>query len=291
MPLFFMLTGYLIDEEKIKTDNYLKQKYVSLMIPYMFYILIDTFILQQKLTLKALLQVIWGGRCITGVYWYTTCYLATLALFSFVKRHFSDKISKWVILIGGEIGIIESHFSEYINVLGVPGVPWNLDVALLALVYVSIGFYYKDIISRWLYLKENKYDVISMMISVLVIFFCIINYSSEPIYYFDMKYLHYKELISAIIIPCAFGIVVLRLIYWMEKMPLLIWLYNGLSYIGQMTMLIMFLHVPLNLWKEELGYGCVMYVFIGAGVPIVVTLLFGKFKTMQRLFGLTELKK
>ena len=44
----------------------------------------------------------------------------------------------------GVIAIIKFHFSKYIPLLRSPGIPWNLEISLLALIYIRIGFYYKE---------------------------------------------------------------------------------------------------------------------------------------------------
>mgnify|MGYP007042469901 CR=1 FL=1 len=58
---------------------------------------------------------------------------------------------------------------------------------------------------------------------------------------------------------------------------------------GQATIPIMFMHIPLNHWKDAFEYGRVMYVVIGIGIPIVFTLIFNKYKAMRKLFGLPKL--
>lgn len=117
-----------------------------------------------------------------------------------------------VILIGG-IAVIEPHLVDNIHFFQSPGVPWNFDVVLMALVYVGIGYFYKDKIKRLLEDETVKIDVAAGIIAVLLGIFCWINYrDGSPFYYFDMKPVYYKELISAILISCAFGFVLIRIV-------------------------------------------------------------------------------
>ena len=90
-------------------------------------------------------------------------------------------------------------------------------------------------------------------------------------------------------IPCAFGMVFARIIYWMEKINWLDGLNRFFALCGQATIPIMFMHIPLNHWKDAFEYGRVMYVVIGIGIPIVFTLIFNKYKAMRKLFGLPKL--
>ena len=104
-----------------------------------------------------------------------------------------------------------------------------------------------------------------------------------------MKPVYYKELISAILIPCAFGMALIRLVHWMEKTKCLEVLNRFLILCGRATIPIMFMHIPLNHWKDTFGYGRGMYVAIGVGIPLVFTLIFNKYKSMRKLFGLPKL--
>ena len=149
-----------------------------------------------------------------------------------------------------------------------------------------MGFFYKDKIRRLLEADSKKYDIIASLMVVGLTVFCWITCMNEnKLYYFDMKPVYYQELISAVLIPCIFGIVLIRLIHWMGKVKRLNGLNHFLAFCGQSTIPIMFMHIPLNYWKNELTYGRGIYMLIGIGIPIVFTILFHKNKIMRILFG------
>ena len=157
----------------------------------------------------------------------------------------------------------------------------------MALVYVGIGFFYKDKIKNLLESKLKKYDLTAGIVLIALVLFCWYIYrDGNRLYYFDMKPVYYKELISAIVIPCLFGIVLVRLVHWMGKFKWLNLLNHFLSFCGRATVPIMFMHIPLNHWKDTFGYGRCMYVAIGVCVPLLLTLLFNNSKVMRKLFGL-----
>lgn len=88
----------------------------------------------------------------------------------------------------------------------------------MALIYLSIGFFYKDKIKQLSEFESRKYDLAAGAVAVALVIFCWFIYTDgNRLYYFDMKPVYYKELISAALIPCAFGMVFARIIYWMEK--------------------------------------------------------------------------
>lgn len=290
MPLFFIVAGYLLDVDRLLHIGYLKNKISKLLVPYCVYLMIDLFIVRKSFSWMDVAKAIWGGRVLTGTYWYITCFSFALIIFRFCLLKCSSNICKKLILLGGGIAIIESHMSEWIHLLRYPGVPLNFDVSLLAAVYLAIGFYYKKTIRTLLEDASRKFDSLALIIGLLLVAFCFFNYlDGRCLYYFDMKPLYYKELIFAMVIPCMFGIVLCRVVYWLEYGRSIIWIDKILIYLGRMTIPIMFMHIPLNTWKSELGYGFFVYLLIGIGVPVVFTVVFSRFKVMRRLFGLSDL--
>lgn len=102
MPLFFILSGVLLNRDKLVAErSYLIGKMKSLLVPYMIYLVIDTYFIQREWSIKSLVEVIWGGRAIGGVYWYITCYLFTILMFTILLRKFPDRMVKFLILVGG----------------------------------------------------------------------------------------------------------------------------------------------------------------------------------------------
>lgn len=290
MPLFFIISGFLLKEKRLYDKKYLKDKVKGLMIPYFFYFIIDIFIFRRNYSLSAIISIFWGGRYVAGTYWYITCFLGTLLIFAFLKSKLSDKTCKLLIFIGGCIAVIESHLTECIPLLNNPGVPGNLDVCLIALVYIAIGYYNKELIRRWLYDRKCKYDYIAFLTFVIIILFCYMNYKDGTThYYFDMKSVYYKELILAILVPCAFGIIIMRILYWWSYTAVLQSIYSMFDILGRVTVPIMFMHVTLNIWKEKLEYGLIAYVLIGIGIPVAFAYLFGRFEIMRKFFGLPDL--
>lgn len=171
-----------------------------------------------------------------------------------------------------------------------PGIPWNLDVSLLVLVYLAIGFYYKKQIKNFLTENNKMYDISAVCAVAVLAVFCYMNYQNDtPYYYFDMKPVYYRELALAIIIPSLFALVLVRIIFWFSKIRITESFMTIFSYLGRMTMPIMFLHIPLNYWKDVLDYGIIIYMLIGVGGPVIFTLLFNRFEIMRKLFGLPRL--
>ena len=223
---------------------------------------------------------------------YKTCQifkslLFTLFMFSVLVKNFHKNTVKHLILLGGGIAVFESYLSEYVHVLKYPGVPWSADTVLLALVYLGIGYYYKKPINMWMGAEERKFDIAAIGAVITGAVFCFVNYQRDSrLYYFDMKPLYYRELLMAVAVPCVFGVILLRLAHWFDQCVAVKWIKDLLCVLGQMTIPIMFLHVPLNAWKDIAGYGLGLYCLIGIGIPVLFSCLCSRFGVMRKLFGL-----
>ena len=53
---------------------------------------------------------------------------------------------------------------------------------------------------------------------------------------------------------------------------------------------IMFMHIPLNHWRNSVGYGKLIYTMIGAGIPILMVIFCGRYPLMGKPFGLPKLE-
>lgn len=287
MPLFFVVSGCLL-KDGWSTPAKLLFRAKTLLIPYCVYLMLDLFFVRKNYTVQMLERLVYGGRALTGVYWYTTCFLAAVSLLAFLTTRFSPKVCKLIILGCGCAALIESNLVPLYPWLSFPGVPWCLDVALLAVVYLSVGFYGKEAIRRMLS-GGRWYNIVSFLTLIGLTFFCIWNYHGGVTRcYLDMKVLYYRDIASVVIIPAAFSCVLLRGVYWLGRLRVLRKLYSGLAVIGRMTVPVMFLHVPLNYYQDQFGYGLLVYVLIGLGIPILFTLVFHRYKIMRVLFGLPK---
>ena len=175
--------------------------------------------------------------------------------------------------------------TENIPVLKAPGIPLNLDVSLLAMVYIGIGFFCKKRIKC---IEEKvciTWDVVGFVCAVSMAIFCWLNYKYDWHYYFDMKSVYYKELILAILIPCGFGMALLRVAFWISRLKALNLIKFFFLQCGKATIPIMFMHLPLNNLKESANYSIVLYVVIGVGIPLLLSWIFGNVEILRKLFG------
>lgn len=111
MPLFFVISGFLMNRERLLESGYIVEKVKSLMLPYGMYLVLDMLLVRKTLSVHDWMYALWGGRAVTGVYWYITCFLFTLFLLSTLLKKFSDRTIKSIALIGG--GDIGNRITSY----------------------------------------------------------------------------------------------------------------------------------------------------------------------------------
>lgn len=101
MPLFFILSGFLLQEKRLATKDYFINKTAALLVPYGVYLLLDFLLTCRDCSIGSIVRMIYGGRSLSGAYWYMTCFLFTLFLFAFLLKYLSPKTVKRLILVGG----------------------------------------------------------------------------------------------------------------------------------------------------------------------------------------------
>ena len=101
MPLFFVISGFLMKREKLLKAGYVLGKIKHIMIPYIAYLMLDMLLIRKTLSIHDWMHAIWGGRAVTGVYWYITCFIFTIFMFTILLKKFSDRMVKGMILVGG----------------------------------------------------------------------------------------------------------------------------------------------------------------------------------------------
>lgn len=93
MPLFFMISGFLLTREKAVSVSYISRKVKFLSLPYFCYFVLE-WLSKRDFSFVSFGRLLWGGRSISwGVYWYITCLIAALFIFCFLLRNFSDRVT------------------------------------------------------------------------------------------------------------------------------------------------------------------------------------------------------
>ncbi|WP_141432406.1 acyltransferase family protein [Bacillus sp. 03113] len=291
MPLFFALSGYL--HKQLETPpqiaDWTKKRTFQLLVPYITFACLITVviyshqILERKFILvdavKNILGLAYGGKYMVGpyaVFWFITCLLATQILFTLITYKFkSASIQISILIVLFIIAHVQTTFTK------IDRIPWNIDVALIAIFYYAFGYYFKrfkDIILK------NIFIICLVFISSLS--FIILDSSGIIQYTLDMKNHLYTNLIFDIIIPICFILSVFILSNLIAKI-------NFIGEIGKMSLTIMYLHFPLNFLVKYLfgWYNFYSFVIIGLIIPIAIHLIIKRYKLTNLLFQGISIKK
>ncbi len=161
MPLFLFISGFLFDFGKYtgSSVNFVKGRFRSLIVPYfcfalitcLFYFLLDTGFQPGVTNIKFFEHItILENSILHGTYhilyalgpmisynpplWFLTCLFVTEILFyGLAKKYYGEpkKLVLWI-TVAGVIGYLYSVYVSF-------RIPWNVDVALAAIVFYGAG--------------------------------------------------------------------------------------------------------------------------------------------------------
>jgi len=272
MPLFFFISGYL---SKPTTDckAFLIKKTKSLIIPYIVYLIPIYLVFYglPELTFKGITEYIAlpiiGGRFLMGslgIFWFITCLYLTQQFMNYILSRFENKIVFYIMvffLIG-----------SYLNSLLFPNLwlPWNANVVLASAPIYYIGYRYKR--------TKLEMNSILILIGSLLVFGFSYMYPNNV---YDMKNAKYGypliTLISSIVV--ILGLKIISEYFSQIKI-----LEKPLSELGKASMVIMYLHQPIQfIVNHFLSEDRIVRIIIAIIIPYIGYLLFKKFKYSDSL--------
>lgn len=212
MPLFFMISGYLYDEEKYKdnTLNFVKKKFNSYIVPYFYLCFINLFLVSIELIknnnlkkiFKHLIGIIysrgtteWLPNC--SPLWFLTCIFCTEIIFYLINK----KNNKWIYLLFCMVLGYLIYLNLTIKLF------WNIDTALISIVYIFVG----NLIKKYKILEKIKCTMIIVLLSIGIIFILLNNYNVD----FDAN--EYGNIAFMYIASISMSLVVLKLAFYIKN--------------------------------------------------------------------------
>lgn len=277
MPAFFIIAGYLFRPKK----NYLQDRAYRLLIPYLvfsIFIFILNIVLGNPPSLMALVV---GGRALDDSYplfapfWFITCLFVTQVTFNNLLR-FKKASQITIIFLFFLLAHLESHFLPNINSYLFAHthlhllIPWDADVALIALSYYSIGFFSRQIYNT---LQAN-------LTTICLIFFMTIlslNFFGIIDYLLDMKYVVYNNLLLDILIPVSITLILFRVSQFLKGITLL-------NIMGNNTIIIMYLHLPIMVVASLYIQNVILLIILAIALPLVIAAMLRKSNILSIVF-------
>ena len=289
MPLFFFTSGYLYRFKPQQTGlEFIQRKVKHLLVPYSFYILLLTLIMVgvsiwrgqpagQYLNdnWKALLL---GGSLLEGVYatfWFITCLFTVQISYDYICRKIPSLFVKGLFVIGC---FLLAYWQSRSIIWSF--VPWNVDVALYAIVFYAVGHFIKE---NKLFEKPDKQN--SLFILSLVISLGFILLFSQRIldYGLDMKHRQYYYFGTNLMLPLAFTLLLIKLSMILTKWSTIS---SVLIHLGRASMVIMYLHISaVYLARHFIAITPMRFLIVGVLLPllfykVVQVFPYGRFLTL-----------
>lgn len=274
MPLFFIISGFLFKPVNsvemfwamaLKRTKQLLIPYISFfifiyMIKLTYHLIINEFSMNQLLL--DWIKFFYGGQVLTGFYatfWFITCLLIVQLIFSLILLKFkSNKVQVILIFFAYILAHLESWFSQ--NVLNIM-IPWNADVALLALSYFAIGYYGR------INLENLNHKVILNTAVIFTLGFVAFMKNTSFDYSLDLKYLIYPNILLDLLVPISLSIIILYISYFFSCFNI----FSFLTYIGASSLTIMYLHFPIKYLILETGYyNTIVFMILGVAIPFIL---------------------
>lgn len=181
LPLFFLLSGLVFNEEKYRSKLLLlKTKAKSLLRPWLVLLLISFCICllipewRENLSWKEMLKELYTtntNNIQNSSLWYFVCLYMMFVLYALVGgRIRSARTKVWFLIVFSvSILFIKKPIAWFsVNIIPLYGerLPFKIDTAMIALVFFLIGLWYKDTIMK---LVERRWsDIVLLMMAVCV---------------------------------------------------------------------------------------------------------------------------
>ena len=238
MPLFFFLSGLLFKDKKEGFVDFFKSKTNSLMRPWLI-ILFVSFLAclsipqwRNEISFMAVLSDLYTAN--TNVFqnsslWYLVCFYFMLLIFFFVNKIKRTAVTALVLIIVA-VGLL--WIKELLNMTNLPlhRLPFKIDSALIALVFFSVAYLYKD---KILLLMKGKANLLLVALMVVVsAVLCMYNGWSNinSLDFGRIRLLYYPVAIMGIASVCLVSQVITKL----NRKPLI----SFLTFYGKNSLLI-----------------------------------------------------
>ncbi|MCU4674828.1 acyltransferase family protein [Catenovulum sp. 2E275] len=280
MPMFFILSGYLFNPN-YGLSEYINKKSLSLLIPYITFLLIFTTTLSLKPILHAdfagLIQLwvnaVKGGTYLTGlmtVFWFVTCLLATQSIFAALQKYLNPTALTAVM---GLLLLIQ----YWINFTASSTASWWLGLNALTL---SLPLFYLGFICRQKHIFDSA--VVGYCVALLWMGLSVHLFIAPQWYQLDMKFAQINSISLVMLYAVSAS---LSIMFICQKLVQATGIARLLCPLGAASLTIMYLHQPFHfLTKHYLQQNLMIVSLIALLCPLGLHYLFTKKSLLSRCF-------
>lgn len=268
MPLFFMISGYLLNVKKYSPKEFIIKRAKGIMIPYLVLGITIVIICWGFYTGFDFSEL--GGYVIQllvqkrfNVIWYLLCLFIAEVIFFYIVRMVNNTIWKIMCIcsIIAAMGLVYYHF-------GGVYLPWNIDIVPFALFFLALGYSFKNV--------PFKSDIKWFIAAVIINISCVVcNYKLANTY---------LEMFRG-----SYGIVPLTILGSIAGVYMVYYIadrkqFKSISYIGHYSLIFFGLHQCFTLpvvdmvvsgfgWKNtilnSLPWG-IIYLIVSVFISVIV---------------------
>ncbi len=290
MPAFFVLSGFLFRKygtlHGARIDLLRKAKKFFLL--YISYFLLLTLLRPlfadaspfsfQKTVQKLLV----GGRFVgyeLGTFWFVTCLFFAILAFTLLQTFVKRRYIQYVLLTGAYIlAHVEAFLIHHSGISFY--IPWNMDVSLLAVCYVAMGYYLGPWILQLMTAPRLRFK--SLIIALpLAMFFIGMDLSGVIDFQYDMKFLKYGSPILDLVIPPVFTLIIILLSSSVGNFRFA----RLLARCGYYSVVIMFLHFGIfGMYANLTHFHWLTLSIMGLACAMLFALACERWHITRRLF-------
>lgn len=273
MPLFFFISGYLF-RPSVEFKKYFIKKVFHLLIPY-FCFLIPLYIFFTELpsleieeVVAYFLRPIIGGKLLGGpltVFWFITCLFLTQQLMNYLINKLNSKRLLLLMMVMLMISYCNTYFFSSI------WLPLGANVILASAPIFYTGYVY----------RKESFEKSTVLLALLGIFVLLFSFV-YPENGYDMKNAEYG---IPILTFFSSLVLILNLKVISVKLSSCKVSYHILSEIGKASMVMMYLHQPIQMvTKSNISTDNTIRFLLSIIFSYVIYLLLSKVKVTRALF-------
>ena len=288
MPAFFILSGLFFKPvlEKGMMKHSIHKRFMQLIVPYLFFLVSITLVrygielgsgnTDASWYAQDLWTLVVGGRFVRGAYgvfWFVTTLFFTYLFFLWLTKYFSR--AKQLVLLA--VFYTLAHLESVVAMHVIGGAPstasqtipmlWNIDVALMAIVYFAFGYYLK---SFWMNIPRVWLAAGFIVGSTAIV----LDRMQFIDYRLSMKFLRYDHFVLDLVIPLSFTLILVGVFQFAASRLSM----NALQNIEKHSLTIMYLHIFTDIvLNDYFTYGLIGFTAFGLFVPIACSIVIQKF--------------
>nr|WP_027871820.1 acyltransferase family protein [[Eubacterium] cellulosolvens] len=257
MPCFFLLSGLLANFDKYNFKTYVNKQIKRLIIPYFFWAFFHLLIM---IVVNSIRHDTNSTEYIKGVFWDNNIHFPIAGALWFVSSVFFVSIGCFLLysVVGSvylrvTIIIIVVYIGLYVR----PFLPWSMDSGLVAFGFFSVGFFWKNMIMKFMKKSENGYMLFFLKYGIVVaLTYFIISYFNR---YVNVRICEYGKNPMVFFVNALLGCVFFGLVSC------------GLSKLGRKSRIFKSIIVD---WLASVGKNSMIYICINQIIVIAVRKIF-----------------